>query len=211
MKWNRFIASQFGKPSGISGIVATFIMNRMNGKLYRYVEDKLCLKLGEKVLDIGFGNGSFIRRLSGIGNGNKIYGIDISEDMLKVAVKKNRNAVLQGRMDLKVGDVISLPYEDSTFDKIYTINTLYFWKDPVKGLKEIGRVLNPDGKCFLVGYEKEWLDKIPCTRYGFRKYDFPAILRMIDKAGLVIVNTEPIEERKSYGMTISRHPYSLFP
>ena len=63
MKWNRFIASQFGKPSGISGIVATFIMNRMNGKLYRYVEDKLSLKLGEKVLDIGFGNGSFILSL----------------------------------------------------------------------------------------------------------------------------------------------------
>ncbi|MFR0836294.1 MAG: class I SAM-dependent methyltransferase [Barnesiella sp.] len=98
MKWNRFIASQFGKPSGISGIVATFIMNRMNGKLYRFVEDKLSLKPGEKVLDIGFGNGSFIRRLSGIGNGNKIYGIDISEDMLKVAVKKNRDAVLQGRI-----------------------------------------------------------------------------------------------------------------
>lgn len=55
MKWNRFIASQFGKPSGISGIVATFIMNRMNGKLYRFVEDKLSLKPGEKVLDIGFG------------------------------------------------------------------------------------------------------------------------------------------------------------
>lgn len=43
------------------------------------------------------------------------------------------------------GDVSSLPYEDEAFDRAFTIHCLYFWAEPIKGLREIRRVLRSQG------------------------------------------------------------------
>ncbi|MGL4991266.1 MAG: hypothetical protein ACRCX8_17155 [Sarcina sp.] len=62
MKINEYIASQFIKPSGIGGIISTFIMNNMNKKQYQSVLNNLNIKNGAKILDIGFGNGQLLNK-----------------------------------------------------------------------------------------------------------------------------------------------------
>ena len=75
----------------------------------------------------------------------KIAGIDRPEEMLRAASSRNRDAMQTGRVELRVGSVTDLPYVASHFDKAFSINCIYFWENPVQGLKELNRVLKPGG------------------------------------------------------------------
>ena len=91
MGLTRYIANQFGNPKGIGGRISTYIMNRLNQKMYKTVLSEI--KDNKKVLDIGFGNGYLIKKLVPKTDAT-IYGIDISEDMVKLATKRNKKRAL---------------------------------------------------------------------------------------------------------------------
>ncbi len=74
-----------------------------------------------------------------------VAGIDASETMVQAASHRNANAIKAGRVDLKHGEVASLPYEDESFDKAMTIHCIYFWANAIAGLQEIRRTLKPGG------------------------------------------------------------------
>lgn len=165
----QYIARQFGKPTGFGGKVSTFIMNCMNKELYRAVENNLDIRPADAILDIGFGNGYLIRRLTKH-NLQKLYGVEISADMLNITAEKSKLAIEEGRIELSLADVQQLPYSSNSIDKAYTVNTVYFWNDVDKSFAEIRRVLKPGGVFLNVIYLKEWMDKLPVTQYGFTKY-----------------------------------------
>ena len=75
------------------GSICCLIMNIINKKLYLGIVNSLDIVKDNLVLDIGYGNGNLSRLLYNK-YGCKIFGIDISEDMKKVAIKKNKNGVL---------------------------------------------------------------------------------------------------------------------
>jgi SAM-dependent methyltransferase len=54
-----------------------------------------------------------------------------------------------------------LPFEDETFDKIFTVNTVYFWENPVEFLNEIYRVLKDDGTFVLTFGQRDFMEKLP--------------------------------------------------
>ena len=93
------------------------------------------LKPGDKVLDVGCGKGYLLYELSQVLPGAEVAGIDISEwaiDHAKEEVKPF----------LKIGNAISLPYEDNYFDYVVSITTLHnlYNYDLRKALREIERV-----------------------------------------------------------------------
>lgn len=205
--WNSFIkyiASQLGNPTGWTGKMLTRFLNVLNRKLYRRVECLLDIREGEQVLEIGFGNGRLIGRLCRRFSPGLICGIDISADMVDEARRFNRVFVKKGRVELMCGDVVHLSFPDACFDKIYTINTLYFWTEPLNGFSEIKRVMKPGAMFLLVGYEKEWLDQLPYTHYGFHKYSEEAIRDMVENTGLVLKERLCIEKNKSYCLIIGK-------
>ena len=153
----KYIARQFGNPTGFGGKISTFIMNCLNQKLYKTVAEHIDIQETDTVLDIGFGNGYLLRKLSNK-NPAKMCGIEISADMLNTATGKNRIKVEQGKIHLLLADVQNLPFEDVSIDKAYTVNTIYFWQDIDKGFSEIKRVLKPDGVFLNVLYLKKRLD-----------------------------------------------------
>jgi ubiquinone/menaquinone biosynthesis C-methylase UbiE len=71
--------------------------------------------------------------------------------MLDMAVRRNRRAVAEGRVDLRMSDAASIPFEDKSFDKALSVHTLYFWSDPIACLREIRRALKPRGR-FVLGF-----------------------------------------------------------
>ena len=196
----KYIARQFGNPTGFGGKIATFYMNRINQKLYRAVIENIDIRETDTILEIGFGNGYLIRRLSDE-NPLKMYGIDISSDMLNSATKKNRKKIEQGKIQLSLADVQDLSFEESSIDKAYTVNTVYFWQDLHKGLSEIKRILKPGGMFLNVFYLKEMLDKLPMTQYGFSKYTVEQIERAINDSGLKI---NRIIEDKPYVCVVAK-------
>jgi len=84
----KYIAQQFGNPTGFGGKISTFIMNCLNRKQYKTVVENIDIQETDTVLDIGFGNGYLLRKLSNK-NPQKICGIEISADMLNSTIRKN--------------------------------------------------------------------------------------------------------------------------
>ena len=74
-----------------------------------------------------------------------VAGVDYSSDMVRQATRRNAAEVVSGRVELRHGDAMDLPYPDGSFDAVCAIETFYFWPDPLRGLREAYRVLRPGG------------------------------------------------------------------
>ena len=96
----KYIGKNFGNPKGIAGIIMTKIMNIMNQKLYSTVLNNLKLEPNDFVLDIGFGNGYLIKKMFKKNIPIKVYGIEISNDMLKNVSSKNKHNIHREKLAL---------------------------------------------------------------------------------------------------------------
>jgi ubiquinone/menaquinone biosynthesis C-methylase UbiE len=76
-----------------------------------------------------------------------VIAIDISPKMLERAAKKA--AAYPGTIELREMDVCELPFADSTFDTVATVCTFCSVPRPVVGLRELYRVLKPDGQILM--------------------------------------------------------------
>jgi ubiquinone/menaquinone biosynthesis C-methylase UbiE len=120
-------------------------MARMNGECGAWVCDLLQVGPNDSVLEVGFGPGVVIQRLSKLVRAGHVAGIDLSPEMVGQARTRNATAVQSGRVDLRHGSVESLPFDDASFDKALAINSMQVWPDAVAGLREIRRVVKPRG------------------------------------------------------------------
>ncbi len=96
---------------------------------------------GKIALDLGIGTGLFTQILKE--KGYKVVGIDISEEMLKIARKRGFE-VIKGDLNNP------LPFEEESFDFIFSMTAIEFLKKPEKLIKEANRVLRKDGKFLLI-------------------------------------------------------------
>jgi ubiquinone/menaquinone biosynthesis C-methylase UbiE len=139
MSWR----NQFAKPSGTMGWIAGHLMAMKNGHRSTWVFSLLDLKPTDRVLEIGFGSGTDIARASRAAA--FVAGVDHSEVMVRMACSRNAQAINEKRVELKLGSAAQLPYPENHFDRVYAINAAQFWKDSVKTLMEVSRVLKPGG------------------------------------------------------------------
>jgi ubiquinone/menaquinone biosynthesis C-methylase UbiE len=179
---NKFIASQLGNPSGLFGGLVLAVMNRQNGALYGKTAGMLALNDGEAVLDIGCGNGYVLGMLARE-HDCEFMGIDISADIIKTATRRLREFVKSGKVRLQVQNVEALAFADNSFDKIYTINTIYFWENLDRAMSEIWRVLKPGGLFVNAFYSAKTLANFPHTQYGYRHFSHDQLVMAGQNAG----------------------------
>jgi len=100
---------------------------------------------GRRVLEVSFGTGYLMTRYAGQFD---VYGIELNDRMLSVAMKNLRQARLSAH--LQQGTVEDLPYEDRFFDTV--VNTMAFsgYPDGTKAIAEMRRVLVPGGRFVLI-------------------------------------------------------------
>lgn len=192
-------ASQCGNPRGKIGRFMTWAMNRANNVMYHGIVENIKLFQGMKLLDVGFGNGYLEKLLYNKGKCT-IYGIDISEDMVKLAAEKNKQGIANGDIHLSVGDCCRLVFEDHSFDVVTTMNTIYFWENTVQGLQEIYRVLKQDGLFYNAVLTKESLDRVFYTKNGFQKFEKEDYIKMGYQAGFKHVSFESLGH--DYGLLV---------
>jgi ubiquinone/menaquinone biosynthesis C-methylase UbiE len=165
------MARQLRKPGGMMGKKVGEMMNKANEFLYDFTLAQMKLADGEKVLEIGFGNGLFFDKLFSKANNLQLSGIDYSKLMVETAITNNKESIENGKLSLLNGSSDHLPYPDNSFDKIFCINVIYFWDNPQSHLKEITRVLKPGGRFYATIRTKESMNMMPFTKYGFTKYN----------------------------------------
>lgn len=98
------------------------------------------------LLDVATGTGDFAITLFHMLRPDKIIGIDISSQMLEIGQKKVRHIGLEGTINLQSGDSETIKFPDNTFDAVTVAFGLRNFEDLEMGLKEMIRVLKPNGK-----------------------------------------------------------------
>jgi SAM-dependent methyltransferase len=142
-----FLRAQFGRPSGFWGAIAGSIMASApsNQDRIRWTISLLDIKPNDRVLEIGFGPGYAIKLISQIASEGFVAGVDHSEVMVHQAGKRNAKAMRNGSVELRCGSASNLPKFDKPFDKIFTINSIHFWTEPVDCLRRLHELLKPGG------------------------------------------------------------------
>jgi ubiquinone/menaquinone biosynthesis C-methylase UbiE len=133
----------FGRPQGFLGRLGGMIMARANAGCGAWVTELLEVGPNDAVLEIGFGPGVVVERLSKLATRGHVAGIDPSREMVEQARARNATAIQNGRVEIRRGSVESLPFDDNSFDKVLAINSMQVWPDAGAGLRDIRRVMKP--------------------------------------------------------------------
>lgn len=148
-------------------------------KYWNMALEKLNIKDGEIVLEVGFGTGRCLVEIAKrVGNKGKTYGIDISSGMLKMTRKRLKKEGLADKVKLYCGDAMSMHYEDNKFDAVFMSFTLELFDTPEipAVLKEMKRVLKPEGRLGVVSMSKEVGESVSLKVYEWFHKNFPALV-----------------------------------
>jgi len=110
--------------------------------VYKKVINKCNINAQDNLLDIGCGSGLFIKMVCA--KGAAANGIDLSNELLAIARKRNPGATLLNQ------DMDYLPFPDNSFDYVTGFNSIQYATDVVHVLKEIKRVLK-DNATLAIG------------------------------------------------------------
>ncbi len=149
---------------------------------------------GKKILDAGCGNGGISIAFSEAGA--LTYGVEIEKDLYEIS-KQHANA-LSVNSNFYLYDGTILPFEDNFFDFAVSASVLEHTDDPVFYLKQIFRVLKPEGMLYL-GFPNKWTPRETHTQVLFLTY----LPRFIRPFVIKILKRNPLEAN-------NLHFYSYF-
>ncbi|HCY83951.1 MAG TPA: hypothetical protein DHV36_02325 [Desulfobacteraceae bacterium] len=180
--FTRFFSEQARTPHGLFGrFFMSRVFDRGNLPLNRFVQDTLSLDGDEDILEIGYGTGLLIASVARQLTTGSIHGIDLSDTMATIAEKKNKTLVRAGKVSLSRGDFNAAPYEDESFDAVFTVNTIYFWPEPQRTLAKIHRILRPAGRLIIGFHDNAYLEKQGVDREVFSYYSVPDVSKLLSK------------------------------
>lgn len=176
----KILAQNLANPQGDKGIEIAEMMNATNIGMTLESIRTLLIEDDEHILEIGHGNAAHLKNILDKAKNIKYTGIDISETMHHEARKFNKEFESQAEFVCYEGQ--KFPFEDKTFDKIFTVNTVYFWEKPVDFLNEIHRILKDNGTFVLTFAQREFMEKLPFTQYHFTLYSNKEMEEVISRS-----------------------------
>lgn len=116
---------------------------------WRHYLDLLCVQADAQVLDVGCGSGDALRLLVRIiPEVGSLIGLDKSLE--RYAANHAQARAEAPQISFRSGDAQALPFDDRSFDRVLCVDTLEWVPNPVQALREIRRVLRPDGIALIV-------------------------------------------------------------
>jgi ubiquinone/menaquinone biosynthesis C-methylase UbiE len=184
----RFFSAYFSKqarePTGIFGhFIMSRIFDKGNAEVNALVYETLSIQKNDHVLEIGFGPGTLIKKIAEHLDDGLVEGIDFSKSMVAIAQKKNKTHLDNGRAKIHLGDFDDIPFDDNCFDKIFSVNTIYFWKNPDVTIAKIGRILKPGGKVFIGFHDKSDMEKMSLHNDVFQYYSTGDLTELLSMLG----------------------------
>ena len=139
---------------GIQGEFNVTIYNQMQRRLRDkgWIEIRALLKHGLTqgcALEIGPGPGYLGLEWLKHTTGTTLKGLDISPDMIDMAERNAKEYGLLSRVEYVHSSGSKIPFDDHTFEAVFTNGSLHEWAAPRSTFDEIWRVLKPGGKVFI--------------------------------------------------------------
>ncbi len=200
------VEKQLSCPSGLNGVEMGKKMNETNIGMTRNSIQLLDLKDENCVLELGHGNCGHLHLILEAANRLKYFGLEVSVTMWEEAEKKSSNT--HAKFRLYNGQLI--PYSNNHFDRILTVNTIYFWPEPEVLLSEIERTLKDDGVFVLTYGDKSFMKDLPYVKERFRLYDKDDIRGLVKSSNLKIIDfVDKTDEVKSKTGDMVRRNYTI--
>ena len=190
------IAQQLRKPDGEQGIKVGETMNTGNFHINKYTIEEVDAQANEILLEIGMGNGFFVKDILSKDASITYFGCDFSKDMVNESSIHNELYIQNGQAKFLFANADNLPIEDNTIDKLFTINTIYFWDNVTTVLNEIHRVLKPEGELVIAIRPKEEMETYPMTKYGFKMFSAEDLENILIDHDFMVLNTLEVEEKE---------------
>lgn len=176
------LQSQLSCPKGERGIEVAHIMNESNKGMTLASLNRLHIQRQNSILELGHGNGGHLSQLLQMAEDIEYLGLEISLEMKEEAERINRDQSKEHKLEFKLYNGESIPEPDNKFDRIVTVNTVYFWKDPQKLMSEIFRVLKVGG-WLAIGYvQKHIMEELPFVMDKFELYDNQSMEALINQS-----------------------------
>lgn len=142
--------SQCQKPHGWLGRLTLWNMNSRHSKVTDWGLSHVTIESNFTILDVGCGGGRTADKLAAVATQGTVFGVDYSADSVAVATKTNRRWIEMGRVEIRKASVAELPFGENMFDLVTAVETHFWWPDVPRGMREIFRVLKPDGTLVII-------------------------------------------------------------
>jgi ubiquinone/menaquinone biosynthesis C-methylase UbiE len=184
MNFSSFFSEQARRPDGLFGrMVMSIVFDRGNAFLNDFVNEQMSVQNNDRIIEIGFGTGKLIYKMAQQIDKGIIEGVDFSTVMVSIARKRNKKNITNGKVKILEGNFDEMPYEKESFTKACSINTLYFWPEPLHTAKKILRILKSDGKLILAFEDVEQLKQRKLNQDVFRFYSKGEVQDLLINAG----------------------------
>jgi len=178
------LRAQFGKPSGIVGsLIIGPALNFADMRMIDLAIELLEPRPGDTFLDIGFGAGYSIGAIAGKLTRGRLLGVDYSMEMVRLTSAAVMRRPDKARVALTCADVMHLPFAGSAANKVLAANNIYYWPDPVAGLREIARVLKRRGRLAVGLRSPARLRPLTWSWNDFALYEPQEVAGFLERAG----------------------------
>lgn len=163
---NEDVIAAWDGPTGEKWAADAERYDRLNIRFGEGVVEAVAARLGERVLDIGCGNGALVLALGPqVGPTGSVVGVDVSGPMLELAQQRADAAGL-GHASFVKADAQTHPFEPGAFDAAVSRFGVMFFDDPAAAFANIRGALRPGGRmvfsCWQEVIDNEWL-MVPAT------------------------------------------------
>jgi SAM-dependent methyltransferase len=149
------LAARFGHASPCPASLAWLVNNPIRRRYMRPVLDRVGIRPGERVLELGPGPGAFTcDAAQRVGPEGQIVAVDIQPDMIAQVEARVREAGLSN-VEAHVASAYDLPLDDDSVDRAFLVTVLPEIPDQARALAELRRVLKPGG---VLSITEEFLD-----------------------------------------------------
>ena len=144
-------------PRGFIGWIMGWVMPIFHDSIYKLVYPVLDLQPQDNLLEVACGSGHFLKKYAS--NVKRIAGLDLSDVMINMAKRKNKDRVAAGTAEFVQGEAMKLPWKDNTFSVVTSIGSFVYFSKPLESIREMYRVLYPGGRT-VVSIEWNAEDKV---------------------------------------------------
>ena len=124
--------------------------NRIFAKWFTKIAEEIKAKgISGNIVDIGTGPGRLPIEIAKQVKKARLFGIDLSKDMIKLARKNAEMAGVADRIEFSVATASDTGLKANSMDLVLSTNTLHHLADPVKAFNEIYRILKPGAEAWV--------------------------------------------------------------
>lgn len=180
------VAAQLRCPEGEIGRQFGRAMNLRNLTMIVGAVAELGIRDGDRILEPGCGDGGLLGYVLSMARRLHYTGLELSAEMVAAAREFNAPFLAAGMADyvLLEGRREGLPFDDSSFERILSVNTIYFQEDLGSWLGELRRVMAPEGRLCLSFAERDFMESLPFTCHGFHLVDGDEVVERAENRGL---------------------------